>query len=449
MCGLVGVISKKKKHTGQKVYNLYKKQETRGKDGYGYIAINDGKIVNIVRATTEEAVRKHIMNERAEIVLFHHRKPTSTVNTLRTTHPMFVSNDELEYDYYFMHNGVVTNTDWLKARHEEKGYKYTTESIIHEYMVYADGHKEFVDTGKNNHNDSESLAIELARFADGKSDNVNTYGAAAFLGVKVEKGTDNVLEIMYGQNYGRSLKSEENNKWRIITSETGEDVEQMKMFIITIDNMKEWEMELDFDTARPRSTVSTGRSTGYSWNPDWDDHDTDTVIGEAKLVNALYTKQEAIDTGVPFSRFSASSRICVDSHFVQMYIPQKFIGIDFNNRPLYKDVQFKQKALPSPYQDPYEEPEQIVLLDPDTDERLEEICMKIANIQADIEELEEWLDSGSLDKVSYEDQSDTLILKKMAHEDELASLDVDEETVSKMMDQCEEVVDYERVYNQS
>jgi len=50
------VFSKKGKRAGQYAFELYKKQESRGKKGYGYIAIHNGKIVSIQRAKEEGSI---------------------------------------------------------------------------------------------------------------------------------------------------------------------------------------------------------------------------------------------------------------------------------------------------------------------------------------------------------------------------------------------------------
>ena len=175
MCGLVTVLSKKNKPAGQYAFELYQKQATRGKDGYGYLAIQDGHIVNVARAKTETVIRSMLMKEKADFIMFHHRLPTSTDNTIGTTHPMFVSHKELEFDYYFAHNGVITNAIYLKGKHDKLGYKYLTEHKIIEVAEYTHGHDpEYLSTPVTKFNDSETLAIELARYIEGKSDTIET-----------------------------------------------------------------------------------------------------------------------------------------------------------------------------------------------------------------------------------------------------------------------------------
>ena len=160
MCGLIGVFSKRNKRAGQVAFELYTKQKGRGQKGYGYIALKNGKIVSIKRATDEDGIKSTLMKEDADAILFHHRLPTSTDNTLGTTHPIHVSHKSLDSDYYIAHNGIIHNSHDLKIKHNELGFVYTTEHVMKNVAEYRNGMIEHIDSTVSKFNDSEALAIE-------------------------------------------------------------------------------------------------------------------------------------------------------------------------------------------------------------------------------------------------------------------------------------------------
>ena len=129
MCGIVAGFSKKGKRISKSIMKRYLAQKHRGSQGFGYVMYyKDGKggSISVGRSIDEAGIRTQIMNENSSIGLFHHRLPTSTPNVEEATHPIFVSNEELDYDYFVVHNGVIRNADELKKKHEDLGYEYTT-----------------------------------------------------------------------------------------------------------------------------------------------------------------------------------------------------------------------------------------------------------------------------------------------------------------------------------
>jgi predicted glutamine amidotransferase len=264
MCGLIAVMSKKGKRANQYALDLYKKQASRGKAGYGYLAIHDGKLVSIKRAKDEETITKYLKQETAETILFHHRFPTSTDNSIGTTHPIFVSHAELECDYYLAHNGVITNPLSLQIKHNDLGYDYTTEHRVYEVAEFKDKSKtEMLGKPVTKFNDSESLAIEFARYVEGLSSNIATTGGVAFWAVALEKGTNNVIDVYFGKNKGRDLCKINTSKWLVVTSITGKDIDPMVLNKVDINTLTINEFELDIDEAKP---VEIKPAMGYHVN---------------------------------------------------------------------------------------------------------------------------------------------------------------------------------------
>lgn len=429
MCGLAFAATKnKQRKTGQRVWHLFDKQRSRGTSGFGYIAIDNGEVTALVRGKVESDIKDKLMKETAEIVLLHHRYPTSTENTLGTTHPILVSNDELEYDYLIAHNGVISNDEGLKKKHQCLGYRYTTEFIETTYATYSNGQNEMLGAGKTYFNDSECLAIELARFLEGKSDKVYAEGPAAIIGVQLFKGTKKVREIIYGQNYGRSLGIERKKGFTLIASENGSDVPRMKLFHMNPNTFATTETDLEMGEARKED-----KQVGFS---------ADRVRVEDNpydLVNALYTRQEAIDSGAPMSDFYSSERVRVNGIEVQMYVPAIFTGISPKTRPLFSEayhyVLENDDEVDESLTDPYYGNKNL--------ERLEDLAMKFGRKKYQLDHLEGVLAQGKIPEHAFRKRKETLDKEMEEIEVEMSTLGFEQSEVEETLDTAQQLVDYE------
>lgn len=201
MCGIV-YIRGEKEGIVEKLIKHYKAQKSRGVEGFGFVCADNNRIV-YKRAQYEHEIKKKLKHAKGSAdILFHHRYPTSTENILEAAHPIKVSNKELEYDYYVVHNGVISNCDTLKDKHEELGYKYNTE--VEKYIQVKNKQSKRYITGSE-YNDSESLAIELARYNEGLSGEIGARGSIAFIMLQVEKRTQKPIYLHYGRNSGNPL----------------------------------------------------------------------------------------------------------------------------------------------------------------------------------------------------------------------------------------------------
>ncbi len=237
MCGIVSIKRIAGVQASRSVIKRYQKQKSRGTEGYGYMAINNGRVVSIKRAKHEGEILAMLCKESANEILFHHRKPTGTPNLVGLTHPIVVSNEMLNYDYVVVHNGSVTNTIELKREHESLGIKYTTSFVAKntkvtetlEEVTFSNGFvepnqkisKDITITNTSGHNDSESLAVELALTIEGYKDSLGVRGSFATICYQLNKdGSDGIIgasvnRIYFGRNIGRPLKIEsigKNNK---------------------------------------------------------------------------------------------------------------------------------------------------------------------------------------------------------------------------------------------
>lgn len=201
MCGIVFGLRRDGHGIKKQITKIFNAQRARGLQGFGYVTIEKGKIGNVCRAETEGEIMKLLNKEKSGEILFHHRLPTSTPNMKEMAHPILVSNNELDYDYYVVHNGVLRNEDELKKIHNKLGYAYTTEYIETNTISIGGNEKVSQNSGFN---DSEALAIELARYLDGQTSTIDAEGTIAFVAIQADK-KGNVRNIFFGRNLGNPL----------------------------------------------------------------------------------------------------------------------------------------------------------------------------------------------------------------------------------------------------
>lgn len=442
MCGLAFAFSKRGRGVGKQVYEMYKAQESRGKEGFGYVAIHNGNIVAVERAQKEEGIKHKLLAEKSELILFHHRMPTSTKNTLGTTHPIFVSNPELEFDYYVAHNGVITNDDVMKTRHEGLGYIYTTEFTEHVIAKYKNGVTEELDADRAVYNDSECLAIELARYIEGLSNRVDTSGSAAFWVVQLEKSGTRVETIFFGKNKGRDLKITRSKKWWGVSSETGQDIESMKLFSVTPGDPQLYEQELNIDESLKASKIGY-QTTRYAYedNNKYERYDVyygsqtknQSVKAYEDLVNAYYSMAEASDTGVPLGEFT---RTLFEGTYY--YVPTKFLGQQLHERRLYSDWPFPSVLqLPTPKE--ADKDKNSLLLDQLCSEHAEKQCLQ--------EKYQDMYDRKIFTEVAFKKLNDQLELELLEIQDKISTLGYDIDDVEEVMEMAKELADYNHSFD--
>lgn len=425
MCGLA-LAAHKSKRCGTRAYELFNKQRARGTQGFGYIGITNGVITSIERSKTEEGIKPQLLKEKADLVLLHHRLPTSTDNTLGTTHPIFVQNDELEYDYYVMHNGGVSNDNELKAKHEKLGYEYTTEFREVTHAVHLDGRTELLGTTKSEFNDSECLAIEAARFLEGKQNKMENKGGAAFFVVQVIKGTEKVEAVYYAQNYGRQLGIQHKKGWTLIASQHGKEVPHLKLFKMDPKTyaIKELDIDMDDGIKLTPSPYNYNQSHSHVSLP------SAREAGPATdLVNAYYTAEEVHDSGHPMSEFFPGNRMLIGDRWHATFVPKVYSGKDPTTRPLFRDEYYWVEV-----EDPKPTKSQ---------ERLEELAMKYARKQHEFELLaDDWVES----RVQYQEYyagKEALEREMETLEADMSCLGFSEHEVEETVQTAQELVDFE------
>lgn len=212
MCGIISIHRIDKCPVARMVMKRYRAQKSRGQEGFGYLAIKDNKLIVLERNAEEKPILEKLEKENASTVLFHHRMPTSTPNFAEATHPITVRHESLKYDYFVVHNGVITNAKELYDAHLLLGFKYTT-FMVNQWVTREES---YLDETK--FNDSESLAIEIVLKIEGKKDKIETRGSAAFVCYQADKD-GKLVAIYYGKNFSNPLVFQHTKDFFSLTSE--------------------------------------------------------------------------------------------------------------------------------------------------------------------------------------------------------------------------------------
>lgn len=193
MCGIVAAYNlKKNKEVKDFILNLYQDQYSRGQEGFGIVSVNKTNKVTVTRATEPVKFLMDLKENNDPIIIAHHRKPTSTKNKLKQTHPIYVSNNKLKHDYYVVHNGMISNASKLRDDHIEEGFTYTTDVVerISSYSSYL----------SERFNDTEAFAIDIVKYIEGLSTELHFKGSAAFIVLQVDKKTKKAKKLFYGRH---------------------------------------------------------------------------------------------------------------------------------------------------------------------------------------------------------------------------------------------------------
>ncbi|MDD5417093.1 MAG: hypothetical protein PHU12_03920 [Candidatus Aenigmarchaeota archaeon] len=232
MCGIIGafnLLGKNKVSVNEWVLNQYEDQYTRGSKGFGIVTVDKkGILKNIFRACEPIKMMFDLHINQSPIILMHHRSPTSTDNKIDQTHPISVSNGSLKYDYLIMHNGIIRNEDDLYKAHTELGFVYTT-AYLEVSTTYYRVKKE---DGELKFNDSECVAIEIARFMEGQIDTVGVLGSCAFLGLQINKESKKVEKIIFGRKDNPLNLSNSRGEIRLSSEGKGDEIKPYMLYML-------------------------------------------------------------------------------------------------------------------------------------------------------------------------------------------------------------------------
>lgn len=314
MCGLIGVFNTgkyEKKAANMQALLQFEDQRKRGTEGFGVITINSKMKTRVDRATEPYKFMWDIHNNPSNMIIVHHRTPTSTDNLIGQTHPILVSDGSLKYDYLVTHNGIITNDEDLKKEHEELGFVYKTCTESHY-------------TGAIKFNDSEAFAIELARLVEEQTDEMNISGSAAFIALQIDKKTQTTVKLLFGRIRTTPLIMAKSRNTLFLSSEgKGHEIDEKTLYSCKLEgdmkltkakiNLKEEEkdekeveeekeakkkatteyLQEKFSEKKHRGRLS--RELGFKTNQEFNEaYDDDTY--EERIASVMEEAKEKLDT---------------------------------------------------------------------------------------------------------------------------------------------------------
>lgn len=257
MCGILFAKSLDKTPVNKLIINQYQNQKSRGVEGFGVVYLEDGKVM-VERATEPLKFLLDLhpkVGTPSDMILAHHRYPTSSPNKTGQTHPILVSNDILKYNYLIVHNGIIHNSEERKKVHESLNIPYTTQIVVNAITKF---------------NDSESLAIDLALLFEKKIEKIESRGSAAFAGIQIDKKTQKPVTMFFGRNDGNPLHYSRNQKTILLSSEgVGEETipDTMTMIDLTDPKLKQKTIKLKIPYYSYINTPVTEDQTIIELNP--------------------------------------------------------------------------------------------------------------------------------------------------------------------------------------
>lgn len=263
MCGLIAQMKNKSDGipTHETIKGMLLSQIHRGTEGFGYISFNDC-IESYVRRENRYEIERAMDKNTARSMIFHHRIPTSTPNFADCTHPIKVSHDELKHDYYLIHNGMISNDSILYNKHIQLGYEYTTTVIS--TITTKNDTKERIQ-----YNDSEALAIDVARFLEKKQTSITARGSIAFICAQTDKVTGKVLKVFFGRNSSPLTINVTENSVVLRSEGETEMCEQNHLYVL---DMKSFKVSKSYCPIGELISVRNDISQGYG-NHGWDNED--------------------------------------------------------------------------------------------------------------------------------------------------------------------------------
>lgn len=249
-------LALKKEIVNPWVIEQYEDQYNRGKEGFGLVMVDDKMKYEIKRATEGTKLMYDLHMSPTRIMMMHHRMPTSTANKMRQTHPMSIDDGSLKFKYLVIHNGVISNAEELQKIHEnDLGFVYQTKT------------KEY---SREKFNDSESFAIEIARYIENQSKEIGALGSVAFTALQIDKKTNKVVKLFFGRNTNPLNMAKTRGTLRLSSEGMGTEIEANKLYSCVLDEeMKLTKRSLNFKE-RPiiihTSTPDYEKYKGYADN---------------------------------------------------------------------------------------------------------------------------------------------------------------------------------------
>lgn len=301
MCGIVYAHDFTGNPVNNGILQQFDKQRARGTEGFGLF---DG--LHLVRAAREDKILKWLVKYDSDLLLFHHRNPTSTINVKRAAHPFSTREYFGDNQYIMVHNGVITNPDEMYEKHQKMGIKYQSQLV--------DG----------TFNDSEALAWELALTLEGKQEKLEARGGIAFVCMKLVKGEKS--KLYFGRN-SSPLNMYRDKQGIALSSEgPGESIDDQKLYTFNYDLNRLTKRAFDI----PRYIVSTYKSND-AWEDDDDWYGNRTRWPQPKTAPQLpYALGNAVDSYLERQYGNTYMDFDSDGNPIEDYDDEYYVGTDLS-----------------------------------------------------------------------------------------------------------------------
>lgn len=252
MCGIVYMQSFDGSSVKRPVWEQFDAQRSRGTEGFGLF---DGQYV--FKAALEKRIKRWFKSPKydTDMLLFHHRFPTSTVNERKAAHPFDTGDFFGDNRYILVHNGCIRNPEEMREKHEKLGITYQS--------VLSDG----------TFNDSEALLWEFALTVEGKQKAVEATGDIAFICIKLENGDP--TRLFFGRNYYKPLNMKRDKMGMMLSSEgDGEKIESNMLYNYNYKLKRLTKHRFTLKSYVPYTYTGTANSsyTSSGWSS-WEDDD--------------------------------------------------------------------------------------------------------------------------------------------------------------------------------
>jgi len=188
-------------------------------------------VISFYRSKDENNIKERLLENditNSDILMFHHRIPTSSPNTPLSNHPIPINSKSLDFKYFLIHNGSILNCDNLREKHEKLNIHYNTEIEVKD---------RWEETISKQYNDSEALGIELALLVERKKETLDVRGDIACFLLQMTKN-NKPLNLIFFRN-GNPINFYRNQAGIFFSSEgKGEELKKNRLFILNLSSYK-------------------------------------------------------------------------------------------------------------------------------------------------------------------------------------------------------------------
>lgn len=214
----------------------------------------------MVHESQEKNITKWLKKYNSNIIMFHHRNPSSTINIKRACHPFSTRDYFGKTEYVLIHNGYITNANELFTAHATDGIPY--QSFLEDLTF----------------NDSEALLWDFALYMEGEQPDIRAKGGIAFICMKIVDGK--LTNLYFDRNTNPLFMKRKKDKLYLASEGKGQSITPGLLYNYDYqkDEITTTKLELPnrFDSYLANKTGGGTTTTApYASNKPYDDFDDD------------------------------------------------------------------------------------------------------------------------------------------------------------------------------